>query len=162
MQDTARIGPEAGGPVHTEGDCVSEFAAGSRAEDAAEYGRSRPRERSEQDQRGLVAHAAGPLPDGALAGVLRSSQNAVAALGPAVPVEAVIQGPGVALLAEGSGSSDAISSAVASGVRVLVCGNSLRSAGVPAESLLPDVDVVPAAIAHLAQRQWDGWAYIRL
>ncbi|AOT05392.1 hypothetical protein ASPU41_06475 [Arthrobacter sp. U41] len=102
------------------------------------------------------------MPDGALAGVLRSSQNAVAALGPEVPVEAVIQGPGVALLAEGSGFGEAISTAVAGGVRVLACGNSLRSAGVPAERLLPGVGMVPAAIAHLARRQWDGWAYVRL
>lgn len=111
---------------------------------------------------GLVAHSAGPLPDGALAGLLRSCRNAVAALGPKVPVEAVIQGPGVALLAEGSGSAEAVSAALAAGVRVLACGNSLASAGVPAEGLLPGVGVVPAAIAHLAERQWAGWAYVRL
>ncbi|MET4135144.1 hypothetical protein [Pseudarthrobacter sp. PvP090] len=98
---------------------MSEIAAENRPEDAADYGGSRPGERPERGQRGLVAHAAGLLPDGALAGVLRSSQNAVVALGPQVPVEAVIQGPGVALLAEGSGSGDAVGSAVASGVRVL-------------------------------------------
>ena len=137
---------------------MSEGAAENHAGDATEYGGTRPGPR----RRGLVAHSAGPLPDGALDGVLRSSQNAVAALGPKVPVEAVIQGTGVARLAEGAGSEDAISGAVASGVRVLACGNSLRSAGVPAEDLLPGVEIVPAAIAHLAERQWDGWAYIRL
>ena len=141
---------------------MSEFAAENRAEGAAESGGSRPAERPGQGWRGLVAHSAGPLPDGALAGVLRSSQNAVAALGPKVPVEAVIQGPGVALLAQGSGSGEAIAGAVAGGVRVLACGNSLRSAGVPADGLLPGVETVPAAIAHLAERQWEGWAYVRL
>jgi len=141
---------------------MSEFAAENRAEGAAESGGSRPAEGPGQGRRGLVAHSAGPLPDGALAGVLRSCQNAVAALGSNVPVEAVIQGPGVALLAEGSGCGEAIASAVAGGVRVLACGNSLRSAGVPAEGLLPGVEIVPAAIAHLAERQWDGWAYVRL
>lgn len=137
---------------------MSEYAAENQAEDATEYGGTRPGAR----RRGLVAHSAGPLPEDVLAGVLRSSQNAVAALGPEVPVEAVIQGPGVARLAQGSGSGDAVSAAVADGVRVLACGNSLRSAGVPAEGLLPGVEVVPAAIAHLAERQWDGWAYVRL
>ena len=116
---------------------MTELAAENRAEGAAEYGGSRPAERQGQGRRGLVAHSAGPLPDGALAGVLRSSQNVVAALGPAVPVEAVIQGPAVALLAEGSGCGEAVARAVAGGVRVLACGNSLRSAGVPAEGLLP-------------------------
>ena len=137
---------------------MSEYAAENHAEDATEYGGTRPGAR----RRGLVAHSAGPLPDGALAGVLRSSQNAVAALGPKVPVEAVIQGPGVARLAQGSGTGDAISGAVASGVRVLACGNSLRSAGLSVEDLLPGIEIVPAAIAHLAERQWDGWAYVRL
>jgi intracellular sulfur oxidation DsrE/DsrF family protein len=141
---------------------VSEFAAENHADDATEHGRIRPGALPAERRRGIVAHSAGPLHDGALAGVLRSSQNAVAALGPEVSVEAVIQGPGVVHLAEGSGSGEVISGAVASGVRVLACGNSLRSAGVPAEGLLPGVEMVPAAIAHLAQRQWDGWAYIRL
>ncbi|MDI3240869.1 DsrE family protein [Arthrobacter sp. AL08] len=141
---------------------MSEFAADHDAGHAVDNGGGPPEERAGGGRRGLVAHAAGPLPDGALAGVLRSSQNAVAALGPEVPVEAVIQGPGVAQLAEGSAFGEAISTAVAGGVRVLACGNSLRSAGVPAERLLPGVDIVPAAIAHLAERQWDGWAYIRL
>lgn len=137
---------------------MSEFAAENPAEDPAAHDGIQSGER----RRGLVIHSAGPVDDGTLAGVLRSSQNALAALGPKVRVEAVIQGPGVALLAAGSGSGDTIFGAVASGVRVLVCGNSLRSAGVPAEGLLPGVEIVPAAIAHLAERQWDGWAYIRL
>ncbi len=135
---------------------MSELAEGNDSRSQPEGGRSGA------DKRGLMAHAAGPLTDGALAGVLRSGRNAVEALGPGFPVEAVVQGPGVALLAEGSESAADVAAAVASGVRVLACGNSLRSADVPAESLLPGVGVVPAAIAHLAQRQWDGWAYVRL
>ncbi|WP_024368504.1 DsrE family protein [Arthrobacter sp. TB 26] len=141
---------------------MSEFASDCHAEGTVENGGTRRGERAGRGRRGLVAHSAGPLPDDALAGVLRSSQNAVAALGPGVPIEAVIQGPGVAHLAEGSVFGEAISAAVASGVRVLACGNSLRSAGVAAEHLLPGVGMVPAAIAHLAERQWDGWAYLRL
>jgi intracellular sulfur oxidation DsrE/DsrF family protein len=45
---------------------------------------------------------------------------------------------------------------------VLACGNSLRSVGVEPEALFRDVTVVPAAVAHLATRQLDGWAYIRV
>lgn len=137
---------------------MSEFAA----ENTIENVETLPLERAGQGRRGLVAHSSGPLADGALAGVLRSSLNAVAALGPEVPIEAVIQGPGVAHLVEGAGFGEAISPAIAGGVRILACGNSLRSAGVTAERLLPGIEIVPAAIAHLAERQWDGWAYIRL
>lgn len=138
------------------------YSSDGQIRDIAGGGGTRPGERAGQSPRGLVAHAAGPLPDGALAGVLRSTRNAVAALGPDVLMEAVIQGPGVVHLAQGSESDEDIGAAIASGVRVLACGNSLRSAGVPAEDLLPGVEVVPAAIAHLAERQWSGWAYIRL
>lgn len=111
---------------------------------------------------GIVVHGAGPMQSGSLEGVLRSSRNAVEALGAEVPVEAVIQGPGVALLGAGSESGGAVTEAIAAGIRVLACGNSLRSAGIEAEELLPGVSVVPAAIAHLARRQWQGWAYVRL
>ena len=141
---------------------MSELAAEIGPKGPAENALSRPGEPAAPGPRGLLAHGAGPLADGALAGVLRSSQNAVDALGPGVPVEAVIQGPGVALLAEDSEQRAAVLAALAHGVRVLACGTSLRSADVPAERLLPGVGVVPAAIGHLARRQWDGWAYVRL
>lgn len=111
---------------------------------------------------GLVVHGAGPMQSGTLEGVLRSCRNAVEALGPEIPVEAVIQGPGVALLAAGAESGGAVEAAIASGVQVLACGNSLRSAGLSEGGLLPGIDVVPAAIAHLARRQWEGWAYVRI
>ena len=45
---------------------------------------------------------------------------------------------------------------------ILTCGNSMRSAGMEDKDLAPGVGAVPAAIAHLARRQWDGWAYARL
>lgn len=115
-----------------------------------------------EHQYGLLVHGTGPLQSGMLEGVLRSSRNAVEALGPESRVEAVIQGPGVAMLAAGSDSGAAIAEAASAGISILACGNSLRSAGIDATDLVPGVSVVPAAIAHLARRQWDGWAYVRL
>ncbi|HKU01908.1 MAG TPA: DsrE family protein [Arthrobacter sp.] len=112
--------------------------------------------------RGLLIHAAGPLEPDALAGILRSAANARAALGAAAAIEVVVQGPGVRLLAAGSALDEALGDARQLGVQVLACGNSLRSAGLEASGLTPGVQTVPAAIGHLAQRQWDGWAYARL
>ncbi|TJY69262.1 hypothetical protein E4J89_11950 [Arthrobacter sp. CAU 1506] len=114
------------------------------------------------DARGLLIHSAGQLERDALAGILRSAANARAELGPGAGIEVVIQGPGVTLLASDSPSVGAISSTAQLDVRILACGNSLRSAGLAAQDLIPGVDTVPAAIAHLAQRQWGGWAYVRL
>lgn len=112
--------------------------------------------------RGVLVHFAGPAESAGLAAALRSAANAVAALAPGVPVEVVVQGPGVVLLATASTLGESISEALGQGIRILACGNSLRSVGLTPGQLLPGVDSVPAAIAHLAARQWEGWAYIRL
>lgn len=112
--------------------------------------------------RGLLVHCLGPAESAGLAGALGSAANAVAALAPGVPIEVVVQGPGVGLLATGSTLGAPISEALGQGIRVLACGNSLRSVELAPGQLLPGVGSVPAAIAHLATRQWEGWAYIRL
>lgn len=118
--------------------------------------------RAEFRAMGLLVHGAGPGAQDWLPGVLRSATNAADALPAGTAIEVVIQGPGVALLSGGSGFADEISAVLERQIRVLACGNSLRSAAVPPEQLLPGVAAVPAAIAHLASRQWEGWAYVRL
>jgi hypothetical protein len=117
---------------------------------------------SGEGARGLLIHAAGPLEHDALTGILRSAANARAALGAAAAIEVVVQGPGVRLLAKGPALNDAVDDARKLGVELLACGNSLRSAGLADSDLTAGVQTVPAAIAHLARRQWDGWAYARL
>jgi intracellular sulfur oxidation DsrE/DsrF family protein len=118
--------------------------------------------RAESKATGLVVHGAGQGAQDWLPGVLRSATNAADALPAGTAIEVVIQGPGVALLTGGSGFAEAIRAALERQISILACGNSLRSAAVPSDQLLPGVDTVPAAIAHLASRQWEGWAYVRL
>lgn len=112
--------------------------------------------------RGLLVHSAGPAELAGLAAALRSAGNAVAALASGVSVEVVVQGPGVGLLAAGSTLGESVSEVLGQGIRVLACGNSLRSVDLTPGQLLSGVGSVPAAIAHLATRQWEGWAYVRL
>lgn len=112
--------------------------------------------------RGLLVHSAGPADSAGISAALRSAANAVAALAAGVPVEVVVQGPGVSLLAAGSTQEELVSEALAQGIRILACGNSLRSVGLEPGELSAGVGSVPAAIAHLATRQWEGWAYVRL
>lgn len=112
--------------------------------------------------RGLLVHCAGPADSAGIAAALRSAGNAVVALSPGAPIEVVIQGPGVGLLAASSTLGEPISEALGQGIRVLACGNSLRSVELTPGQLLPGVGSVPAAIAHLATRQWEGWAYVRV
>ncbi|KSU70069.1 hypothetical protein AS031_18555 [Pseudarthrobacter enclensis] len=77
-------------------------------------------------------------------------------------IEVVVQGPGVKLLTKNSPATEAITNAGQLHVDILACGNSMRSAGMEDKDLAPGVGTVPAAIAHLTRRQWDGWAYARL
>ncbi|UNK44247.1 DsrE family protein [Arthrobacter sulfonylureivorans] len=96
-----------------------------------------------------------------MAGILRSSVNARAALKPAAAIEVVVQGPGVRLLAADSPLSEAITQVQDLGVEIFACGNSMRSIGLDAEVLTVGIGTVSAAVAHLAERQWEGWAYVR-
>ncbi|NML38632.1 hypothetical protein HHL17_15595 [Chitinophaga sp. G-6-1-13] len=46
-------------------------------------------------------------------------------------------------------------------VRWLICQNTINGKQLKMEQLLPFVEVVPAAVAHLVERQTEGWSYIR-
>jgi intracellular sulfur oxidation DsrE/DsrF family protein len=78
----------------------------------------------------LLIHSARPLEQEALAGVLRSAANARTALGQEAGIEVGVQGSGVKLLATNSPAAVAITNAGQLHVDILVCGNSMRSAGV--------------------------------
>lgn len=113
-------------------------------------------------QAGLVIHGTGPDPETWLPNVLRAASNAAEDLGAGTVVHIVIQGPAVALLVPGHATRDQLDVLLGRGVKVLACGNSLRSAGLEAKDLTAGVGTVPAAVGYLARRQWAGWAYLRL
>jgi hypothetical protein len=45
---------------------------------------------------------------------------------------------------------------------VIACGNSLAAINLLPDALVTGVEVEPAAIAFLAERQWAGAAYVRI
>lgn len=110
---------------------------------------------------GLLIHAAGHLDQDAVQAVLRSATNARTALPPGTAIEVIIQGTGVAMLTAGSPAAESLNQAQDLEIGILACGNSMRSAGLPTENLISGIAAVPAAVAHLTQRQWAGWAYVR-
>ena len=109
---------------------------------------------------GLVFHGFGVTGE-QVAGVFRSALNAAAAL-PVASIEIVIQGKAVTALAVDGGLSIPVFDAQQAGIAVFACENSMRTAALEQAHLLPGVETVPSAVVHLAQRQWDNWAYIRL
>ncbi|NVM98050.1 DsrE family protein [Arthrobacter sp. SDTb3-6] len=110
--------------------------------------------------RGLLMHGFGVGAEN-VAGVFRSALNAAAGL-PGADIEIVIQGPAVAALVSGGALAGPVGEALQRGIAVRACENSMRSATVDAAGLAPGILPVPSAVVHLAQRQWEGWAYIRL
>ena len=67
--------------------------------------------RAESKAVGLLVHGAGQGAQDWLPGVLRSATNAADALPAGTAIEVVIQGPGVALLSDGSGFAAEITAA---------------------------------------------------
>lgn len=112
------------------------------------------------DDRGLLLHASGG-DDAQVQAAIRSARNARAQL-PELAIEIVVQGPAVASLRADSTLESQFATLGAISVSVLACENSLRSLELDPAELVRDVTVVPAAVAHLATRQLEGWAYIRV
>lgn len=108
---------------------------------------------------GVVVHLAEAAPERHRA-VLQNVRNLMRALG-GVPVELVTHGPGVDLAVGASAERDALTGLMADGLAVRVCRNTLDARGVDTADLTPGVDVVDSGVAHLARRQFDGWAYLR-
>lgn len=114
---------------------------------------------------GILLHVSGADAAGIQAGI-RAARNARAHL-PAVAIELVVQGPCVVFLRAGSVLQVELAAlrepiGHEPAPQVLACANSMRPAGVDEDDLNPDVSIVPAAVGHLAVRQFGGWAYIRV
>ena len=72
-----------------------------------------------------------------------------------------MHGEALALALTGSPAGDALAEAQTAGIRLRVCRNSMRSAGVDDDRLAPGAVVVPSGVGHLVARQFEGWAYLR-
>ena len=112
------------------------------------------------NDKGLLLHVSGTDATHIQVGI-RTALNARAQL-PDATVELVIQGPCVSYLAAGWALEPELAALDGEHVQVRACNNSLRSAGLEANQLHGEVSVVPAAVAHLATRQFTGWAYVRV
>ena len=76
-------------------------------------------------------------------------------------IELVVYGPGIVMLKKDSAVADRIAAAVASGVRIVACRNSMRGFKIEPADLAPGVVVVPSGVVELIRREHDGYAYIR-
>lgn len=114
------------------------------------------------EQSPVVLQASGGDPE-LLLSAWRSALNLLAVL-PGTPVEIVVQGAAVTGLVEGHHAADELSGQRPEQpeIHVLACRNALNAHHVDESELAAGIQVVPAGIAWLVQRQREGWAYVRV
>ena len=93
---------------------------------------------------------------------LNNAKNLQADLGAAnVAIEIVAYGPGIGMLKSDSAVGNRIGEALAAGVTVAACENTMRGQKLAKSDMLPNLTYVPAGVVEIMQRQQKGWAYLR-
>jgi uncharacterized protein len=93
---------------------------------------------------------------------LNNAKNLQADLGASnVAIEIVAYGPGINMLKMDSAVAGRIDEALASGVGVAACENTMRSAKLAKPDMLNGIGYVPAGVVEIMKKQQQGWAYIR-
>lgn len=78
-----------------------------------------------------------------------------------VGVEIVAYGPGLKMLLSDSSVASGLQEAKQNGVKLLACGNTMTMTHTTRRELNRAVDIVPAGIVEIMERQRDGYAYVR-
>ena len=78
-----------------------------------------------------------------------------------VLLEIVAYGPGIGMLKFESDVGSRVKDAVDSGIKVVACENTMKAQKIARSDMLPEVAYVGAGVVELAQKQAEGYAYIR-
>jgi intracellular sulfur oxidation DsrE/DsrF family protein len=93
---------------------------------------------------------------------LNNVKNVQDALGKdKVDVELVVYGPGIDMLKLESAAGNRVDDAIADGVRVVACENTMAAQNLTKADMLKSIGYVPAGVIELIKRQQQGYAYIR-
>ena len=93
---------------------------------------------------------------------LNNAKNVQEDLGAAnVDIEVVAYGPGIGMIKLESAVGNRVKDAMAAGVRVVACVNTMTNMKLTKYDMLPSLLYVPAGVVELMQRQREGYAYIR-
>lgn len=76
-------------------------------------------------------------------------------------VEIVAYGPGIGMLKADALVANRVEDAVAAGVRVVACENTMKSQKIGRDDMNRKIDYVAAGVVELMRRQQQGYAYIR-
>jgi intracellular sulfur oxidation DsrE/DsrF family protein len=93
---------------------------------------------------------------------LNNARNLQADLGTRnVEIEIVAYGPGIGMLKLGSAVASRLDEAIASGIKVAACENTMRGQNLARADMLPNLEYVPAGVTEIMKKQQQGWSYIR-
>ena len=93
---------------------------------------------------------------------LNNVKNVQEALGKdKVDIEVVVYGPGIDMLKLESAAGNRVNDAVANGVKVVACENTMAAQKLVKGDMLKSIGYVPAGVMELIQKQKQGYVYIR-
>lgn len=93
---------------------------------------------------------------------LNNAKNVQQDLGAAnVDVEIVAYGPGIGMIKLDSAVGNRVHDALAAGVKVVACENTMHNMKLSKADMLPSLGYVPAGVVELMNRQREGYSYIR-
>jgi intracellular sulfur oxidation DsrE/DsrF family protein len=78
-----------------------------------------------------------------------------------VEIEIVAYGPGIGMLKLDSPVAGRLDEAIAAGVKVAACENTMRGQKLVRADMLPNLEYVPAGVTEIMRKQQQGWSYIR-
>jgi uncharacterized protein len=78
-----------------------------------------------------------------------------------VQIEIVAIGAGIGMLRYDSPWPKEVAASQAAGVRILACGETMKSLLLEKDELLPGIDVAPAGLIEVIDRQREGWHYVK-
>jgi intracellular sulfur oxidation DsrE/DsrF family protein len=76
-------------------------------------------------------------------------------------IEIVAYGPGINMLKDDSVVGNRLEEAKAAGIHLYACGNTMKGMKLTKEDLNPAVEVVKAGVIEIAEKQRQGYAYVR-
>ena len=76
-------------------------------------------------------------------------------------IEVVVYGPGIGMLKGDSPIAARIAETLKNGVKIVACENTMKNMKLVYADMLPNIGYVPAGVVELAQRQQQGFAYIK-
>jgi intracellular sulfur oxidation DsrE/DsrF family protein len=78
-----------------------------------------------------------------------------------VEIEIVAYGPGIGMLKLESEVGNGVSQAMAEGVKVVACENTMRNQKMKREDMQARIGYVNAGVVEIMEKQRAGWAYLR-